>query len=55
MDVNRILSELHSELARIEQEILYLERFGIGTTEVAAQSETEMGGLGVGVGTMCVN
>lgn len=45
MDLNRILSELHSELLRIEQEILCLERFGRGATEAGAQSETEMRGL----------
>jgi hypothetical protein len=53
MDVNRILSELRSELQQIEQEILCLERCGRGTTESAAQSETAMSGLGHGM--MCVN
>jgi hypothetical protein len=46
MDVDRILSELHSELEQIEQAILCLERSGIGITEAAAQSEPAIGGSG---------
>jgi hypothetical protein len=41
MDVTGILSELRSELEKIEEEILFLEQFHTGMVEAAPHSVTE--------------
>jgi hypothetical protein len=43
MDVIRLISELRSELAQMEREIRFLERFDAATTQAVAQLVAETG------------